>query len=730
MNTKSAAAEAQKLPSHVSGDDSLSLGKVLHVVSSARSVIVFWALLSGLAGALYAFTAPPIYIADALLQVEEQDASLGALELDEIIEGKTSVNTEIELLRSRSVLGDVVARLNLDIEIAPSYIPVFGAALARIRGQESVPVVEIDRLDLPQSMIGKHLQLEITAGNGFELLDAAGEQLAAGKVGALVGPSSPDKATVAIRVNAVRAEEGQVFDLQKRPFLASIEALRRGLSVAEKGSGSGILMVSLEGTDPRIASRNLNEIAQTYVRKNVEQKSAEAQQTLQFLEGQLPLVKEDTELAEAALNAYRLEKGSIDLPLETQAILETALDLEKQYGEIVLQREQALQRFTSAHPVIISFDNQIDNLAGQLAGVDGQVKELPGTQQEVLRLFRDVEVNTQMYTSLLNAIQEMNVVKAGTVGNVRIVDPAIEPYESAKPRRVMLVLLSLILGAFLGVAFALLRNALHRGVYDPEVVEEEFGLPVFAVIPHSGTEGKLERKRGPGTTMSSLLAVEQPSDMALESIRNIRTSLRFGGMNPTNNVILISGPGPGVGKSFVSANFAVVLANAGEKVLLVDGDLRKGSLHRQLGMQRKVGISQLASGDLALADAIQQTSIERLDFLANGVWPDTPLERVLGSDFRQSLLRLAAKYDRVIIDSPPALAVSDAMILGQLAGIAFVVLKAGAHPIREIAQCVRRLSRAKVNLCGFLFNHVDRSERNYGVGQYDYGYLPDTGSSA
>ncbi len=693
-------------------------------------MIVFWALISGIVGVLYAFTATPIYVADALLQVEEQDASLGALELDEIIERNTSVNTEIELLRSRSVLGDVVEKLKLDIDVAPSYFPIFGEPLAKLRRHEEFASIGIERLDLPESLVGRPLQLEVTAGNGFKLTDEDGRLVVTGSSDMLVTTGPPEDPTVAILVRDVHAEVGQVFDIQKQPFLASIEALRRGLSVVEKGSGSGILEVSLEGSDPRRASRDLNEIAETYVRKNVEQKSAEAQQTLLFLEEQLPIVKEKTELAEVALNAYRLAKGSIDLPLETQAILETVLDLEKQYGELIQEREGALQRFTPAHPVVISLDKQIANLAGQLADVDGQVKALPGTQQEVLRLLRDAEVSTQMYTSLLNAIQEMNVVKAGTVGNVRIVDPAVTPYRFSKPRRTMLISLSVILGAFLGVVFALLRNSLHRGVYDPEMVEEEFGLPVLAVIPHSGAEGKRQRRRRSGSKDSSVLAVQQPSDMAIESIRNIRTSLRFGGMDATNNIILITGPAPGVGKSFVSLNFATILAKSGERVLLVDGDLRMGSLHRKLGMNSNASISQLVTGNLDLVDIVQETKIERLDLLANGVSPEYPSELILDEAFGQPLLQLATKYDRVIIDSPPVLAVTDAMILGQLASVALVVLKAGAHPMREIGQCVRRLDRANVNLCGFLLNHVDRSERDYGVGQYDYQYLLHAGKSA
>jgi tyrosine-protein kinase Etk/Wzc len=220
----------------------------------------------------------------------------------------------------------------------------------------------------------------------------------------------------------------------------------------------------------------------------------------------------------------------------------------------------------------------------------------------------------------------------------------------------------------------------------------------------------------------AILAVDSPEDAAIESLRNLRTALHFGMMDVKNNCIMIAGPSPTVGKSFVSINLAAVLTRPDKKVLLIDADMRRGHLHQYLGLQRENGLSEFISGDIPIGEALHPTSIPNLTLIPTGTMPPNPAELLLHQRFTNCLKVLGPHYDHIIIDSPPILAVTDATIIGQMAGGTLMVLKAGEHPMREIEQAVKRLKQAGVNVRGLLFNDVNVQSQRYGAGKYSYQY--------
>ena len=673
-------------------------------------------------GTAYAFLATPIYKADGLIQVEEKKSGLGDLDISALFEGDAAVTAEIEILRSRSVLGTVVDNLKLDIVAEPDYFPIFGAALARMGDASDRPEIQIDTLDVPVELRGQPFELVSSGSNSYELFDPDGDLIVRGKVGETVSVTRSNGNSLTLFVARLQAEKGQAFRVQRASRLSTIEALKRNLGVAEMGKASGMLSISLEGADPGNVARQINEIANAYVRQNVERKSEEAEQTLAFLDDQLPNVKQDMETAEVALNNYRLEKGSIDLPLETQAILETIVAIEGQLNELRQERDKVTQAFTPVHPMVIALDRQIERLNGELDGLNDRVQELPNTQQEVLRLVRDTEVNTVLYTSLLNMAQELRVVKAGTVGNVRVVDYAVQPYEPVKPKKSMMLLLSLMLGGFAGIAAAFIKKALNAGVEDPDLIEKHVNIPVYATITHSKRQDSIYRQLESKESNRAILAIDSPDDVAIESLRNLRTALHFGTMDVKNNCIMIAGPSPGVGKSFVSVNLAAVLTSNDKKVLLIDGDMRRGHLHKYLGVERENGLSDFISGEIPIGKSLHQTTIRGLTFIPTGKLPPNPAELLLHKRFTNFMSVLTPRFDHIIIDSPPILAVTDATIIGQMAGATLMVLKSGAHPMREIELSVKRLQQAGVNLRGLLINDIDVQSQRYGAGKYSYQY--------
>jgi len=707
-------------------EDEIDLGELLGVLIESRWLIVVVATVIFLLGVAYTFVATPIYQADGLLQVEEKKGAFGDLDFNAFFEGDALVSAEIEILGSRSVLGTVVDNLSLDIIAEPKYVPIIGAALARRNSSGERPMIQVDSFEIPDALLGRFLELVVIGTNRYQLNDENDVSLFRGVVGETATASWSDGESVTIFVSALQAEKDQVFVVRRASRLGAIRALQGRLSVSEQGEWSGILAISLKGPNPESIQRQVNEIANVYVRQNVERRSAEAQQTLNFLDKQLPAVRADVETAELALNSYRLEKGSIDLPLETQSILQTIVSVEGQLNEVRQEREKVTLAFTPAHPTVIALDRQIEQFNGELAQLNSQVRDLPTTQQELLRLIRDVEVNTVLYTSLLNTAQELRVVKAGTVGNVRVVDYAVLPFAPISPNKLLVLLFAFVVGSVSGVVVAFARKALKAGVEDPDLIEKRVNIPVYATIAHSKRQDQLYKKLMADDVQQALLVTDSPDDIAIESLRNLQTALHFGTMDAKNNCIMIAGPSPGVGKSFVSVNLAAVLTNNGKKVLLVDGDMRRGHLHKYLGIDRANGLSDFISGDIPIGQVLHHTSVPGLTLIPTGNLPPNPVELLFHQRFSNCLSVLIPRYDHIIIDSPPILAATDASIIGQIAGATLMVIKSGEHPMREIEQSVKCLQRAGVNLRGLLINDMTQNRR-YGAGKYSYQYGYDKG---
>jgi tyrosine-protein kinase Etk/Wzc len=522
---------------------------------------------------------------------------------------------------------------------------------------------------------------------------------------------------VELLVSELQARPGTQFGVTKHSRLVAVEALQRALRVTEKSANTGVLSVVLEGEEPAALSATLEAIARHYVRYNVERRREEAERTLMFLETQLPGLREEVERAEAALSAHRAGKGNVDLGLETQSILERSTAIERSISALSLDQSELRQRFTQKHPVLMGMSSKLARLKTERDALNAQLKGLPSAELESAQLTRDVKVANELYLQLHNKAQEYRVLKASTVGNVRILDEPVVTRGPVRPGRSGVMAVSLVLGLTLGVAFAFTRQALHGGLSAPAAVEAALGVPVYASIPL----GKVQPRRTRG--MPIILARTHPRDLVIESLRGLRTRLLLTLKDAPNPVLAITGTSPGVGTSFVSLNLAWVFADSGKRVLLVDANLRGGWLHGCFRAERSPGLSEVLGGSVALEQAIQTIPGQSLSFLSAGALPPNPTELLLGDTFTQLVARMSAGYDLVVIDTPPILAVTDAALVGRLAGVNLVVVRAGTHPRREIAAAVDQLERNGVPVRGILFNGVPRSKRGRtlrGIYQYEY----------
>lgn len=713
-------------------DDGIALGEIIATLIDYRWLIAAITLLALTLGLFFVFFSVPVYRADGLLQVEEKTAGTGLLkDLQPLLGEDTTVSAELEILASRMVLGRVVDKLKLDIAAAPRTFPLIGKTIAR-RYQEQEPndawlgfssyawggeSIQVDSLDVPESYLDEPLLLIAGDAGAFSVIDDDGAVVLEGKTGVRASTNG-----FSIFIAQLKARPGTQFKLMKRSSELAIDEVRKQYSAKERGKKSGVIELSLLGQDSNRIVSILDEILNTYLRQNVERRSAEAEKTLKFLETQLPAIKLQVDAAEAAYNNYRQSRGSLDLSLETQGVLKSVVEIEDAALKLKQEREELRQRFTSEHPTLQAMDAKLARLNERRKQFENEVSKLPDTQQTVLRLARDVEVSTKLYTELLNTAQQLKVSKAGTVGDVRIIDTAAVSRTPVGAKPILILAIALLLGLLTSLLVIWILRALRVVVEDPETIEAQLGLPVYATVPHSKAELALSRRLKGGLGIGELLAVTHPEDDAVESLRSLRTTLHFALLDQQRNSLLITGSSPGLGKSFISKNLGAVLAQLGKRIVIIDADLRRGHINKEFGLPREVGISEYIADQAKLTEIIKPTSIANLSIVTTGQIPPNPSELLMHPRFETLLNDLAKRFDTIIIDAPPILAVSDAAIIGRHVGATLIVARAGKHPIQELEQAVKRLNQAGVHVKGFVFNDLDTERQRYRYGYKGYVY--------
>ena len=711
-------------------EDEIDLSELIGTLIEAKWLISIIAGLFLVAGVFYALVATPIYQADAVLQIEEKSGGMPGLgDLSDMLATDALAATEIEIIKSRNIIGKAVDKLNLTINAQPDYLPIIGAAIARRHSGAEVSSgmgsyawggerIQLKRLVLSSYLIEDGVVLVTGKDQQYTLTGIDGEALLTGSVGEVASGNG-----VEVFISELVAREGVEFNLRQSSRIKAINNLQEEIKVSEKGKKTGILRISLDGEDPALISRIIDSVANLYLRQNVERMSEEAESGLKFLQKQLPLIKDEMEAAEIELNSYRMSKSSVDLTLEAQSLLDRIITIEAQLAELEVKRADISKKYTNVHPIMITLVNHEAKLKEQLEKINSRAHGLPKTQQEILRLSRDVEVATTIYTQLLNKVQELKVAKAGTVGNVRIIDTALTAEKPIKPKKAMIVLLSLVLGIFLGIAVAFVRRAMNKGVEDPDSIEKNIGIPVYANIPLSIKQALLDKDVAAGKAKHAILCEHDPKDQAIEGLRSLRTNLHFALLEAKNNIVMITGPAPGVGKSFVSTNFAHTIAQSEQRVLLIDADMRKGHINKEYDMTRSPGLSELITGEVDIKSAVRNTGFENVDVLTTGNMPPNPSELLMHENFEKYLGEFSKDYDLVLIDTPPLLAVTDAAVIGRLCGTTFVLLRYGVHSMAEIHAVTKRLRQNSIEPRGFVFNALQprKGYGKYGYGKYGYG---------
>lgn len=681
--------------------DEIDLLALFKVLKSSYLKIGFFTLFFILLAAAYSFLATPIYQANATLQYDKASQVSLVDQMSEMMPLASSgsqVDSEIEVIKSRMVLGKTVTNLNLDTQIAPA------GFFDKLWGDKTDAVVALYLV--PEDFIGKPATLTYLGDNKYSL-NIEGQVLE-GTVGILLKQDD-----ISLLVSSLVAEVGQEFTLVKNARYSTIENLRNTLTIAEVGKGTGIINMAIKGADKTENVQILNSIIQNYVDQNTERKKEVTNNTLLFLDEYLPKIKTKLDNYENQLNTFRKKNESIDLSLEAKSALDSALQVEEKLNELTFKEVEIQQLYTRNHPAYQSLLDKRQQLLREKEKISKAIQKLPNTQQQIVRLTRDVESEQAIYNQLVAKQQELSVLNSGITADVRIIDSAESQPNAVAPKKALILVLAAILGFIVGCAYVIAREFFNNKIKGTEDIDA-LGINVYATIPFSSYEKKLiaEGNKNP-------LALENPADTAVEAIRSLRTSVYFSVMNQGNNLVMVTSASPGVGKSFVTSNMAVVLANAGKKVLLIDTDLRKGRIHKAFGLSNKLGLSDYLSQSDTSQPNIHNSVIENLDVICRGKNVTHSSELLMSERFKRLLDTVKGQYDIVVIDTAPILAITDSAIIGKYVGTSLLIAYYGVNTVKDIELSLKRFKQNDIEITGVILNGIDAKSDDY---NYVYEY--------
>ncbi|MDB4251144.1 polysaccharide biosynthesis tyrosine autokinase [Amylibacter sp.] len=713
--------------------DEIDLLRLYGILFINKYKIFFVTALTTLFGLTFSYIKPPSYQADSLIQIEEKsNGSIGiSTEISELLGATAPVTvSEIEILNSRMILLKVVNNLDLDKIAKPKRLPIIGNFLTRYSlpdpGWDYIKTfawneesIKLGSLSVPTVFLGKDITLKILQGKNFSIQLGASVPII-GEVGKIV---KDIKSGFSITIDKISGQPGREFIIKQSDPLNVVRKLKQNISITERGKKSSILELKYKSTDKYVIEDILNEIANVYLLQNLNRSVAEAESSLKFIQKQIPKAELKLEVSEKALNTFQLSQDSVDLTFETRSLLEASVNISSELNLITLQERELEKKYTKNHPLYKSILDKKSQLEMQLKKVNLETNDLPKIQQKMLSLKQDVELARGIYLQLITRSQELSIIKAGTISNIRILDKAVTSPNPVSPNRKLICILSTLLGLMLSSILILAKTFYNKGIMRPEDIEE-LNIPVYATV------NKISKNFNTNVSEKktiNILANIDPTHLAVEALRGLRTRLHFGLLGSEKNSVSITSARPGEGKSFISINLATVAALSGQKVCLIDTDMRRGYLNKYFNVSKKsLGLSDVISGNAKIEDVIIQDSNSDLFFLPSGMYPPNPSELLMSSSFEKVVNYLNENFELSIFDTPPILAVTDPIIISKYVGMSLLVVQYEKTTSDEINNVISTFDKNELSIKGAVLNGYDVSRNPYGYGygayQYQYSY--------
>lgn len=719
--------------SNAGDNDDIDLLALFWVILRGWKIILLLAVLGLIIGVLYSRYVNPTFKSDALVQIEENSSGISALgsDISDLVAPQSSkAQTEAELIRSRMILEPVVNLLNLRIRLTDPEIDYLdrikndrtdtqinspeGVALRTENGQAAISQFNVSQGYLNQAFTLTRTDSGFLLSNGFD--DFKGQLNKDNQFKGVDGQ-------IQITVTELPVNSHPVI-ISKQSLQRTTDNINSFLTVAEKGQQTGIIQLSMTGPNQEQASLILKEIILSYIGQNQSRGSEETTRTITFMESQIPTLKKKLEDSEKIFNEFREKNGTIDVSQEAEILLTENSQIDSQLNELKLKKADLTTYYTEEHPLVIQINEQLQVLNARKKQIDTTITGLPEIQREFLKLSEDTAINREIYLTLLKNYQQLKIVKAGQVGYARIIDLPISTFNAIAPKKLLIWILAALVGTMLGTLLALIKGLMRNVVKDPERLEAKTGIPVIATIPRSPLLTRLGKSK---KSQNRLLAYADSNSLSYEAIKSLRTNLMFGMPTTSDSaqrakVILITGESPGVGKSFISSNLSEVFAQLNKKVLIIDADMRLGELHKMFNMTQDNGLGDYLAQDVAITTVVHPTIMDNVDFMPRGQHPHNPASLLSGDKFTTMMTELNAHYDYIILDSPPILAASDAIIMSQYADKVLMVTRYDKSIEGQVVYAIKQMHKANVQVDGIILNDVQQGLLSKYSYHYSYAY--------
>lgn len=483
--------------------------------------------------------------------------------------------------------------------------------------------------------------------------------------------------------------------------------------------GTQLVKISYDSTDPEFSALVSQTMAQTYIDSQMEARVQVTENAAKWLTERLSSLKDALALSEQKLQAYREKNDIVDISAAGSGILALNAKQLQDITERVISAQFKLaevsQRYAQKHPSYQEAILDLEKANEALRMAKKGAIEVTRKEFKLQELLREVETNRNLYDTFFARIKEANQASQLETPNARIIDPAVPPQNPVKPLKKLLIILAFVLSIILGVILAFLVDYLDRTFKGSDDVESRLGVSLLGLLP-------LVKRKTPLQKAPFFLDTHQHNFS--ESVRTIRTGIMLSGVDNPPKVIVITSSVPGEGKTTLGTNLALALGQM-EKVLLIDADMRRAAIAKALSLPaNSVGLSSLVAGAVEFEQCVYHYETGNIDILTAGILPPNPLELLSSQRFKDLLLFLSEKYDRIIIDSAPTLPVSDSVVLATLADAVIYVVKSDSTTFHTAKTGIQKLSKVDAKFMGVVLNQIDVKKVDRYGGDYGgyYGY--------
>ena len=751
--------------------DEIDLRDIWATIKRRRRTIMVTIAFVVAAVIAYTIWVPPVWYAKTLIRVDDQQQSElmspALTALAGLPGGSSQIETEMRILRTRPIAEDVVDAHDLNLVVTfPRELPRNLLFASLDIGRETVEgAYEIRQIG------GNRYRIR-SQGDETPPLDV---EFAPGDRVELPGGSFV-LADLAEGVNREGEPLPVRVDFETLQFQEAVQDFFDDMSVARPDREADVLQVGYRTTDRTLVHEVPNSTAESFIGRRIESQKTDARSTVSFLENQVEETRQQLEDVEAELQDFREGEQIVALGAEAEAQVQRLATLQTQRTQLdaergalsellsdiergaespdyrrlasfptffqnqavagvlgsLIQADSAraalLARMTPRHPDVIAVEQRISELENQLGAIGrnylgslsdqiaafdsvlsqfgAELEQIPEREIQFARIQRQVEMLAELYTLLQTRLKEAQVQEAIDDSSVRVVEHAIEPLRPVSPKPIRNVALAGVLGLFLGIVLAFVREYMDRRLHSSDRIEVLFGLPTMARIPGLALgNGRDERER-------ALVALDDSQSVGAESFRNLRTNVRFVRRGQGADEIVITSPSPGEGKSLTAANLAITMAQKGRTALLVDADMRRPVQHRQFDAAQTPGLSECLLGDEILEDVVRPTMLENLFVLPAGQAPPNPAELLDSPQMDRLLEALRTRYDAVIVDSPPVLAVTDSAVLAPKTDGVILVVRAEKTDKDAIGLAIQQMRQVGAEILGVVVNDA-KAEGSY-----------------